>query len=251
MARRDGDWYDVMQVCRNGHMITASAVDTPENKKARCPDCGAETTTTCPSCNADIPGYHHLVGVAHWGPEAPPAYCHSCGDPYPWTGDTSNAAVAKAEPKSTVTDRVFVVHGHDDLMKQSVARTLSALDLTPIILHEQPNRGRTIIEKFERESDVGFAVVLLSPDDQAYSASDPSKTPAPRARQNVVVELGYFVGSLGRERVVALKRGSELEVPSDFSGVVYTPYDDAGHWKFELVRELKAAGYDVDANKLI
>jgi predicted nucleotide-binding protein len=67
----------------------------------------------------------------------------------------------------------------------------------------------------------------------------------------VVVELGYFVGSLGRERVVALKRGSELEVPSDFNGVVYTPYDDAGHWKFELVRELKAAGYDVDANKLI
>ena len=80
--------------------------------------------------------------------------------------------------------------------------------------------------------------------------ADPSSA-KPRARQNVVVELGYFVGSLGRDRVMALKRGNDLEVPSDFNGVVYTQYDDAGNWKFELVRELKAAGYDVDANALI
>ena len=251
MPRRDGDWYDVMQVCGNGHMITSSAIDSPENKKNRCPDCGAETMTTCPSCNTDIQGYHHMAGVAHFGPDGPPAFCHACGDAYPWTSATTELPEAPDESDPELTDRVFIVHGHDDVMKLSVARALTDLGLKPIILHEQPNSGKTIIEKFERDADVGFAVVLLSPDDMAYvGTADPSSA-KPRARQNVVVELGYFVGSLGRDRVMALKRGNDLEVPSDFNGVVYTQYDDAGNWKFELVRELKAAGYDVDANALI
>jgi predicted nucleotide-binding protein len=149
-----------------------------------------------------------------------------------------------------LTTKVFVVHGHDDEMKQHVARTLSTLGLHPIILHEQPNGGRTIIEKFEVNADVSFAVVLLSPDDMAFPAASNAKQAKPRARQNVVLELGYFVGRLGRNRVIALKRG-DLELPSDFSGVVYTPYDAAGHWRFELVRELKAVGYKVDANSLL
>lgn len=83
-----------------------------------------------------------------------------------------------------------------------------------------------------------------------YAAKADAATSRPRARQNVVLELGYFVGRLGRDRVLALKRG-DVEVPSDFNGVVYTDYDAAGHWKFELVKELKAAGYNVDANALI
>ena len=63
MGSRDGDWFDVMQVCRNGHMITPTAIDTPENKKVRCPDCGAETMTVCPSCKTDIQGYHHMARI--------------------------------------------------------------------------------------------------------------------------------------------------------------------------------------------
>lgn len=109
------------------------------------------------------------------------------------------------------SSRVFVVHGHDNEMKQAVARILERLNLEAIILHEQPDRGLTIIEKIERFSDVGFAVVLLSPDDVGYSKADGHDAARPRARQNVVLELGYFAGKLGRENVVALHRG-DLEL---------------------------------------
>ena len=150
-------------------------------------------------------------------------------------------------PKCETLD-VFVVHGHDNEFKLDVARTLSQLGLSPIILHERPNRGQTIIEKFERESNVGFAVILLSPDDVAYAlnAKDQIKN---RARQNVVLELGYFVGKLGRSRVCALKKG-DLEVPSDFAGVVYTSFDENGGWRLALAQELMAAGYPIDLNDL-
>lgn len=157
---------------------------------------------------------------------------------------------AAASPDAKVTKTVFVVHGHDDEMKQYVARVLSTLGMNPIILHEQPNAGQTLIEKFESHADVGFAVVLLSPDDKGFAAGQNAKLAKPRARQNVILELGYFVGLLKRSRVFALKR-DELEIPSDFAGVVYTPYDAAGHWRFMLAQELQAAGFDVDANALL
>jgi predicted nucleotide-binding protein len=153
--------------------------------------------------------------------------------------------------QATLTNDIFLVHGHDEEMKQAVARTLSKLDLNPIILHEQPNQGKTIIEKFEKNSDVQFAIVLLSSDDMAFTKTTSPKDARPRPRQNVVLELGYFVGKLSRERVFALKRDGNLELPTDISGVVYTLYDAAGHWRFELVRELKAVGYPVDANALL
>lgn len=147
-------------------------------------------------------------------------------------------------------NKVFIVHGHDEGMQQAVARVLGILGLDPIILNEKENEGKTIIEKFEKHSDVSFAVILLSPDDMGYSANAGAKAATPRARQNVVLELGYFVGKLGRGRVAALKKGNDLEIPSDISGVVYMPYDGGSGWKLELCRELRAAGYEVDANKL-
>lgn len=156
----------------------------------------------------------------------------------------------KSEVDSPNVKSVFIVHGHDDGMKQSVARTLEKLGLMPIILHEQPDSGKTIIEKFVRDADVGFAVVLLSPDDMGYKKDDGAEKAKPRARQNVILELGYFVGRLGRDKVMALKRGDDLELPSDLSGVVYTPFDDHGAWEMKLLKELKAAGYNVDANHL-
>ncbi len=152
--------------------------------------------------------------------------------------------------KVSLTSKIFVVHGHDEAMKQSVARTLEKLGLKPIILHEQPDTGKTIIEKVEKHADVGFAVVLLSPDDMGYKKDDGAEKAKPRARQNVILELGYFVGRLGRDKVMALKRGDDLEVPSDLSGVVYTPFDDHDGWKSKLVKELKAAGYKVSADDL-
>jgi predicted nucleotide-binding protein len=148
-------------------------------------------------------------------------------------------------------NKVFVVHGHDGEMKQYVARVLDKLGLNPVILHEQNNAGKTIIEKFIDNSDVSFAVVLLSPDDKGYPASASAKSAKSRARQNVILELGFFIGKLGRDRVFTLKQSNDLEIPSDFAGVLYTLFDSAGQWRFELVRELQAAGYAVDANKLL
>lgn len=148
----------------------------------------------------------------------------------------------------TDTTKVFIVHGHDEAPRETVARFLEGLGLEVIILHEQTNRGMTIIEKLEAFSDVGFAVVLFTPDDMGRAADD--AVDRPRARQNVVLELGYFMGRLGRGRVCAIRKG-EVEWPSDYGGVVYTSFDDAGAWRQALARELDAAGYDIDFNKVM
>jgi predicted nucleotide-binding protein len=145
--------------------------------------------------------------------------------------------------------KIFIVHGRDDGSKERVARFISTVGLQPIILHEQPNEGRTIIEKFETHSNVAFAVVILTPDDVGGLADDADNL-RPRARQNVVFELGFFIGKLGRTRVAALHK-ERLELPSDYSGVVYIEFDTGSAWKFSLVKELKAAGFDVDANKAL
>lgn len=153
-------------------------------------------------------------------------------------------------PKATERSwprRAFVVHGHDDGAREAVARFLERLDFEVIILHERANRGRTVIEKVEAHGDVGFAVVLLTPDDVGGPKNGDLQ---PRARQNVLLELGYFVGRLGRDRVCALKRG-DLEIPSDFGGVVYEPFDAAGGWKQALGRELQEVGFAIDWNKVM
>lgn len=144
--------------------------------------------------------------------------------------------------------RIFIVHGHDVAVRESVARFLERIDLEVVILHEQANQGRTIIEKVEANSDVGFAVVLLTPDDEGRALGQDRLEP--RARQNVLLELGYFIARLGRANVCALKRGN-VEIPSDFAGVVWTSMDDNGGWKSELAKELKAAGYEIDWNKVM
>ncbi|TCO82776.1 putative nucleotide-binding protein with TIR-like domain [Plasticicumulans lactativorans] len=150
-----------------------------------------------------------------------------------------------APPKS---NKVFIVHGHDVAARESVARFLEKIGIDVVILHEQANQGRTIIEKIVANSDVGFAVVLLTPDDEGRSVGGDSLEP--RARQNVLLELGYFIAKLGRGNVCALKKG-RLEIPSDFAGVVWSVMDDNNGWKTELAKELKAADYPIDWNKVM
>lgn len=155
--------------------------------------------------------------------------------------------------------KVFIVHGHNEEMKQTVARVVTKLGLNPIILHEQANEGRTIIDKFETNAEnIQFAIILLSGDDLATSirnlegAKDEeikSKLEK-RARQNVVFEMGYFAGKLGRNRLFYLLQDGVAK-PGDLDGLVYTPYDTVGAWKFSLVKELKACGYNVDANNVL
>jgi predicted nucleotide-binding protein len=123
--------------------------------------------------------------------------------------------------------KVFIVHGHAEGPREAVARFLEQLGLEPIILHERANKGRTIIEKFEAHADVGFAIVLLTPDDVGGLRGGKQHR---RARQNVILELGYFIGRLGRSQVCALKIGN-LELPSDILGIAWTSVDPAGAWK--------------------
>lgn len=142
-------------------------------------------------------------------------------------------------------DKVFIVHGHDGELKESVARIIEKQGIEAIILSEKANIGRTIIEKFEDYSDVGGAVCLFTADDlgNVNAASEFN----PRARQNVVFETGFFMGKLGRGHVIILA-DKEVEIPSDLAGVVYT---DTASWQFELLKELNAMGYAIDANKIL
>ena len=167
---------------------------------------------------------------------------------WPETGQTSDGSNTDDDMVHK-SNRVFVIHGHDEAARETVARFLEKLEFQPIILHEHANKGRTIIEKFEDHADVPFAVVLLTPDDVG-KLKDEKSTLKPRARQNVILELGFFLGRLGRERVCPLVKG-DVETPSDYDGVVYTKLDDAGAWKMKLVQELKAAGFGVDANRVV
>lgn len=160
----------------------------------------------------------------------------------------NNTANQAPQPSGT-TRRVFLVHGHDEEAKQSVARFLEKLQLEPVILQEQPNEGRTIIEKFEKNADVEYAIILLTPDDIGYPKDRPDEAGS-RARQNVILELGYFVGRLSRKRVCALCKGS-VEIPSDYHGVLYLPMDDADGWKLKLAREIKQSGLSIDLNLAI
>ena len=149
-------------------------------------------------------------------------------------------------PKNT--NKVFVIHGRDEAARETVARFLEKLGLEPIVLHEQANKGRTIIEKFEDHADVDFAVVLLTPDDVGGLRDERLELKL-RARQNVIFELGFFLGKLSRQRVCPLVKG-DVETPSDYDGVVYTDLDDAGGWKTKLVQELIAAGFVIDTDRV-
>ncbi|ADB42928.1 TIR domain-containing protein [Spirosoma linguale] len=151
-----------------------------------------------------------------------------------------------------MSKKIFLVHGHNEEMKQSVARVLEKLGFEPVILHEQPSKGLTIIEKFSDYSNVSYAIVLLSADDLAHSKHENDEKSRYRARQNVILELGYFLGKLGRNKVLTLFEASKnIEIPSDFSGVLYVPYDGNESWKFTVAKELKAVGFDLDVNRLL
>lgn len=141
---------------------------------------------------------------------------------------------------------VFIVHGHDGELKNEVALLLEKQKINGIVLSEQVNAGRTIIEKFEDNSDkCNAAIILMTADDEGKSLSDSDFSK--RARQNVIFEAGYFMGMLGRDKVIIIVE-SGVEIPSDLQGVVYT---DKSNWKFQVLAELKNIGYTVDANLLL
>lgn len=144
----------------------------------------------------------------------------------------SPKTVNRGQPDST--DRfVFIVHGHDHGTNEAVARFIEKLGAKVVVLHEQSNQGQTVIEKFEHHSDVSYAVVLLTADDRGGRKDESYEEQRPRARQNVILELGFFLAQLGRSRVGVIHEPG-VEVPSDYSGVLYIPLDEAGAWRFLL-----------------
>lgn len=162
-----------------------------------------------------------------------------------------NESQSKRNIKRMIKDndnKVFIVHGHDDGAKESVARFLENQGLSVIILHEQTDGGKTIIEKIESNTNVGYAIVLYTPCDKG-GENDKNAELKPRARQNVIFEHGYLIGKLGRERVCCLVKGF-IENPSDILGIVYKKMDDNGGWKYEIAKEMRAIGYNIDMNKI-
>ena len=144
--------------------------------------------------------------------------------------------------------KVFIVHGHDNEAKQEVARALDKSGFEAIILHEQPNKGKTIIEKIEEYTDVGYAIVLYTECDKGRDKNASVEQEKNRARQNVVFEHGYLIAKLGRDRVCALVKG-DVETPGDISGVVYIPMDDNGAWKMQVAKDMQDVGLPLDMNK--
>lgn len=158
--------------------------------------------------------------------------------------DESETAYAK--DKRITNNKVFIVHGHDGELKEKVARRLEQQGIEAIILSEQANRGKTIIEKLEAYSDVHAAIILFTSDDLG-AAKEEKENEKYRARQNVVFESGYFMGYLGRENIIMIA-DENVEIPGDLSGMVYTTRDS---WEFEMLKELNAAGMKVNMNKLL
>lgn len=150
------------------------------------------------------------------------------------------------QKKLSLERKAFIVHGHNEATKERTARFLQKLGFSAVILHEQANGGKTIIEKLEHFTDVGFGIVLYTPDDVGEAEANKDQLRA-RARQNVVFEHGLLIGKLGRERVLSLVADHKVELPGDISGIVYL--SDNG-WEFQIAKEIHALGYEIDLNAL-
>lgn len=172
-------------------------------------------------------------------------------------GPAALAYVAKEEgPEAllravqrVLQQKVFVVHGHDEAARNAAVLLIKELGLWDVVLQDQPTAGRTVIQKFENyAANVGYAVILLTPDDFGGSQKTPNQVQS-RARQNVILELGYFLGKLGSHRVCALVKEG-VEIPSDYAGVLFITMDHGGAWKYRLAQEMQHAGLQVNLSKV-
>lgn len=143
-------------------------------------------------------------------------------------------------------NRVLIIYGHNDALKQIIARTLEKQNIEPIILNEKTDIGLTIIEKFEKHANCGAAICLFSADDFGNSLEE--KNCNKRARQNVVFETGFYIGKFGRDKTIILA-DEDIEMPSDLDGVIYISTN--GNYEIEVLKSLRSIGYNVDFNKVI
>lgn len=177
--------------------------------------------------------------------------CFTSGK-YSVQGKAQDAVRAVLEGSDVSANRkIFVVYGHDDIARTQLEALLRRWDLEPIILDQQASGGQTIIEKLEEyAADVGYAIVLATPDDEGKAKTEPMTKS--RVRQNVVLELGMFLAKLGRERVaILLKEATDFERPSDIQGLIYIPFQNkVDEVSLNLIRELSRQGYTIDPSRI-
>lgn len=148
-------------------------------------------------------------------------------------------------------NKVFIVHGRDEFALLQTENMIRRLGFEPIVLKRKANQGLTLIEKFEKNSEVKYAIVLLTPDDVGSLNEEATPHLQFRARQNVIFEMGFFYGKLGRSKVCCLvKSGVEKPVPpSDIDGIAYIPYTYSIEEKeLDIMRELQSAGIEIGVN---
>lgn len=156
----------------------------------------------------------------------------------------ANPELDNIEPRKSKGDLVFIIHGHDNELKREIQLLLQNAGINNVVLHEQVDKGRTIIDKLIGETEsAGYAVALLTPDDLTDQGLQ-------RARQNVILEIGYFIGKLGKERIRMITKG-DIEIPSDLQGILYEKFDSSGAWKIKLLKEIQAVGIYVDIQSAI
>ena len=162
--------------------------------------------------------------------------------------DAKSARTARARETDTKSmaetsfDSVFVTHGRDDRSKDAVSRFIYDVGLKPILLEEKPNEGQTIIEKYEKHANAAYGIAILSPDDLGSLREEAPDGLRPRARQNVIFELGFMFAKFGRNRVAVILPDEALERPTNIDGIVWIPLDKGGGWKYNLRKELAQAG---------
>lgn len=160
---------------------------------------------------------------------------------------TPAAPASGGKPK-----RIFVVCGTDEAMKQTVVAAIKKLGLTPVVMCEEPSQGKKIVERYSDYVDVGFAVILFSPDVYVYPKGEEATKRTRTPNMEVTLLFGFLLGKLGKERVLGFYRESPNFVfPIDFEGIKYTALDDRDSWKLALIRELSGCGYFVDAERLL
>ena len=166
-------------------------------------------------------------------------------------GTKISTLAAEGQQKANSPTKVFIVHGHDDALINEVKSFLLSQSIDPVILREQHDAGITIIEKLERytkDPSIGFGIVLYTPDDEGKAVG--TENNKFRARQNVVFEHGLLIGLYGREKVVSLvKKESNIEMPGDVNGVIYTDHG-VGDWRLSVAHMLDKANYNIDYRKI-
>ena len=173
----------------------------------------------------------------------------------PTPKERSSPPAAPANSPGGESQKVFVVYGHDEVACDQLELVLRRLHLDPFVLGNTAGSGLTIIEALENEilspnNGKRFGIVLMTPDDMGYKQGDDPANAAPRARQNVVMEMGMLIAAFGRARVAILKKG-HLEVPSDANGIIYLPFNS--HVKettAKLCQRLEEAGFELSSNAI-